>query len=409
MGRRVLSTAPTNTWRATLLRAARRSAQSLRRCSRSTVSHSTLSERKASPSTRLRLPLTVRCGHTRASSHQMSWRVCPVVGLTMAALAACSMAAPNSLAALRISTKDGRSWLVQRCYGSDGTVSDGADVVVAIFAPVSVALPGGHRLNVSTEYPFDDAVHVTLEAGTSTATVPGLWLRISSWSNRTSISSIGREGQSEQFWPSTTSSGALFRIPTSSRRVHSVDVSVRFDFASSLRVVHRTNNAIAVYLGPLLFGLNVCPTLRQTHSYANTSACMKRPCGLRDLLVNRTAPWNYAIEYNGVPAESFKVVRVQRPEGAALIGPGTPPFSLEGATSGVWSLRAWARLVHGWALEPRRRGRDAATLTVAPSQHGRWTDAGEGVCGGGAAAFWARCAARQRVAVLHAWLNGLFC
>jgi hypothetical protein len=64
-------------------------------------------------------------------------------------------------------------------------------VAVSILGPVSATLPGGWAINVSTEYPFDDDVTITLSGLPAGALTAPLVLRIPSWASNATLSVNG--------------------------------------------------------------------------------------------------------------------------------------------------------------------------------------------------------------------------
>ena len=223
--------------------------------------------------------------------------------------------------------------------------SPAGGLAAVAYAPCSLEteLPEGSvGVQVETDYPFSELIHVTIK--TDEPVDFPLDLRVPGWASGAEI----RVGEDAPVRPEP---GSFHRIA----RTWSGSTSVALRFPMALRSERRFNNSIALHRGPLLYSLKIGEHWRLIGG--------EPPHG--DWEVHPTTPWNYGLALDEGDLEQAVQVET-RPVGDS-------PFSPDGAPV---QLRAEGRCIENWGLEknaaappPRSPvATDAAleTLTLIP-------------------------------------------
>jgi len=201
---------------------------------------------------------------------------------------------------------------------------DGGLAAVA-YAPCTVhaeVVGGPIRIELRTDYPFDDILYLTVHVD-QPAVFP-LYLRVPAWTEGAEV----RVGDGD---PMSVEAGTFHRI----RREWKGDTQVILRLPMQVRVQRRYHDSVAIERGPLVYALKVGEEWRLIGG--------EPPHG--DWEVYPTTPWNYALQINLChPEESIRFDR--RPAGDC-------PFSPEGAPVLV---RVMGRRVPGWGLEHNAAG-----------------------------------------------------
>jgi hypothetical protein len=172
------------------------------------------------------------------------------------------------------------------------------------------------RVEVSTDYPFDDLIEITVRAEQPVCFA--LQLRIPAWAEGARLS-VGDVTE-------TVRPGGFHRLERQWQGTTTVSLSLPMP----LRAERRYNGSVALEYGPLVLGLSIGEDWRK----------LRGDLPHADWEVYPTTPWNYALAID--PEEPEASVRVTRQE------VGDCPFSPEGAP-----LRATVkgRRVPAWGLK----------------------------------------------------------
>ena len=181
------------------------------------------------------------------------------------------------------------------------TPDDGLAAVAYAPCELSATLGGAEvKVRVETDYPFRDAVAITVE--TNTPVQFPLWLRIPGWAKSAEVR-VGDGGTQH------AESGTFHTIA----REWNGTTAVALRFPMQVQLERRYNESVAIERGPLIYSLKIgeyWKYLRGEEPHA-------------DWEVFPTTPWNYALVVNtGDPASS--ITFEERPV-------GNLPFSPEGA------------------------------------------------------------------------------
>jgi DUF1680 family protein len=198
-------------------------------------------------------------------------------------------------------------------------------------------------VRVDTDYPFRETLTITVRPE-RTVRFP-LVLRVPGWAEGATVSLAGGAAQPMR-------AGSLHRV----ERQWSGETTLAVRFPMRPRVTTRTNEAVAVERGPLVYSLAIGEAWTRIHE---DKPHRELPHG--DFEVRPTTPWNYGLVLD--PARPEASVRFEeRPVGER-------PFSPEGAgMSAVAKARRLPRwtLAHGWAGEVSRA--DPAWAHAAPRE-----------------------------------------
>ncbi len=215
-------------------------------------------------------------------------------------------------------------------------------VAVSILGPVSARLNDGVSINVTTEYPFDDNVTVTLTGlPAGTLTFP-LYIRIPSWATNATLAVNGGTPVSVG-----AANGTMLRVAWAGAAGPTATVVLATN--PTVRVSAWYNGALAVFRGALLYSLRLDETFEVTGRNAADARAVdyivSQPgCDLSPAAPNCTAPFNVALVIDdfSAPAAGFSFSRT---------GP-TPPVPF---AAGLWGasnleLTATVRTVAAWGL-----------------------------------------------------------
>lgn len=217
-------------------------------------------------------------------------------------------------------------------------------VAVSSLGPVSATLAGGVAVNVSTDYPFDDVVTVTLSGLPAGAAVAyPLYIRVPSWATNATLAVNGRPPVAVG-----GSAGAMLRVAWGAGDVGPGAVAV---LATNpvVRVEPAFNGtALSVHRGALLFALQLEETFVQTDAFPTEPRAVnwvveqpgcdapnKQPCG---------GAWNAALVVSNAsaPGAGFTFSRVG----------GVPAYPFAGGRWGTSNLQLTApvRSVAAWGV-----------------------------------------------------------
>jgi DUF1680 family protein len=201
----------------------------------------------------------------------------------------------------------------------------GGGLAAVAYAPCVVEAEAGGRpirIEVETDYPFEDAVNLVVRAQGS-ARFP-LWLRIPEWVEEAEIN-VGDEA-------SVRAGGGAFHVI---EREWEGDTPIRLNMPARFTARTRYNGGVSLQRGPLTFALNIGEEWRK----------IKGEEPHADWEVHPTTPWNYALELDRDDPE--KSITVER---SAV---GDNPFSPAGAPI---RLRMRGARVPGWKIEHNAAG-----------------------------------------------------
>ncbi|HTU99332.1 MAG TPA: beta-L-arabinofuranosidase domain-containing protein [Luteitalea sp.] len=210
-------------------------------------------------------------------------------------------------------------------------------------------------VTVETDYPFRDAIAVTVEAA-QPVRFP-LWLRVPTWATGGATARAGA-GPTEPMTP-----GTLHRVERdwSGKQV----ITLRLPMRAALTV--RYNEAVSVERGPLVYALKVGEQWTRVNADKP-----HRELPHADYEVRATTPWNYGLVVDdGVEAAvtfSEKPIGAQpfSPDGAGVVataqGRRIPAWKLEAGWAGELSVtqRSWSDPERPLTNEP------AETITLLP-------------------------------------------
>jgi len=197
-------------------------------------------------------------------------------------------------------------------------------------------------INVTTDYPFDDDVTVTLSGLPAGAVAFPLYIRVPSWASNATLSVAGGAPA-----PVGAANGTMLRVAWAGAAGPTATVALATNPA--VRVSAWYNGALAVFRGALLYSLRFDETFEVTARNAvdprAADYVVSSPgCDLSPAAPNCSAPWNVALVVDdaSAPAAGFAFSRT----GA------TPavPFA-----AGLWGasnleLTATVRSVAAWTL-----------------------------------------------------------
>ena len=196
---------------------------------------------------------------------------------------------------------------------------DGGLTAVA-YAPCTVdAETAGSAvtIDVETEYPFDDTIHVTVHAQ-QPARFP-LRLRIPAWAEGAQVRVADGDA-------ALADAGTFHCI----EREWSGSTTVTLRLPMSARIERRYHNSVAIHRGPLVYSLKIGEDWKLVKGEPPSA----------DYEIHPTSPWNYALEINTDNLGQSITFEAQ--------AVGDCPFSPEGAPV---LARVTGRRVPGWSIE----------------------------------------------------------
>ena len=117
--------------------------------------------------------------------------------------------------------------------------------------PVSALLEGGVRINVTTDYPFDDNITAALSGLPAGAVAFPLYIRIPSWATAATLSVNGRPPVSVG-----DQAGSMLRVEWAAGDVGPT-ASVELATNPTVRTEPAFNSSLAVFRGALLYSLRL--------------------------------------------------------------------------------------------------------------------------------------------------------
>jgi len=203
------------------------------------------------------------------------------------------------------------------------TAPDGG-VVIASLGPVSATLPSGVFVNVTTEYPFEDDVTISISnipaGGTS------FYLRVPSWATASTVSVNGGAPVAVG-----AANGTFYKMSLSG-----ASASLAFATNPVIRITTWMNNAAAVLRGGLLYTLALPETVNITANYSQ---------GSHDYAITLegdapNAAWNLAL-----------IVDPAQPEASLTFARTGPVPAVPWSTKGrPVSITGMARVLPNWGL-----------------------------------------------------------
>lgn len=172
-------------------------------------------------------------------------------------------------------------------------------------------------VDVVTNYPFDDRIHLTVRGERGSEFV--LNLRIPAWADAATVQ-VGAET------PTLVASGSVHRIEC----VGSEPAAISLHLASRFRTERRYHDSVAIYRGPLLYALQIGEDWRK----------VKDRRVVDDWELYATTPWNYALAID--PEHPDDALELDRST------VGQHPFAPD---STPVSVHAWGKRVPDWGLE----------------------------------------------------------
>jgi hypothetical protein len=203
--------------------------------------------------------------------------------------------------------------------------SDGG-LVAQAWAPCAIrtAVAGTPvEIEVETDYPFDDAVRITLRPERPVELA--LHLRIPAWAAGATVATSGPSGREEPAKP-----GTLHAL----RRTWAPGESVELHLPMAAHLERRPSGGVALHRGPLLYALRIGEDWRRVAPPADPDL----PYG--DWEVHATTPWSYALVVDEANVGE-RIAFEQRSVGDC-------PFSPEGAPV---VAAAPARRAPEWKIE----------------------------------------------------------
>ncbi len=128
-------------------------------------------------------------------------------------------------------------------------------VAVGAFAPASALLPGGSTIALTTSYPFDDVIFITLNASQA---MP-LHVRIPAWATDAKVLLNGTPQSNVKpgtMWTCTVVTGMT---------------NVTLLLNADIRVESWSGTTASVFAGPLLFSIPLAPNFTVLNSYSFAS------------------------------------------------------------------------------------------------------------------------------------------
>jgi len=178
-------------------------------------------------------------------------------------------------------------------------------------------------VTVSTSYPFEDIVRISVAGVPLDAKIP-FYIRVPSWVSSEAQVNVTNGSSHTISYNVSSFAGGFFQVSLSSgNTLISFDTSPRIIFTTGWH-----NNSASVSRGALVYTLLLNETVAVAHQYPFPQA--------QDLNVTTPSPWNFAILRTGLNFSST---------GAP---PGSLPFS--GGSSNPLRITAWGRRLPSWGI-----------------------------------------------------------
>jgi len=203
--------------------------------------------------------------------------------------------------------------------------SDERGIVATAYAPSTVATKiNGNplKINLETDYPFDDNLKFTLKVE-KPMNIP-LYLRVPSWAEKAKISFENGECV-------VSGAGSFYKL----EREWEGETTFSLRLPMEVRIQRRYHNSVSIERGPLVYSLKIGEDWKLING--------EPPHG--DWEVYPTTPWNYALELNTDNPE--ELIRFEEQE------IGDCPFSPDGAPI---SAKVRGRRIPEWKIEHNAAG-----------------------------------------------------
>lgn len=201
----------------------------------------------------------------------------------------------------------------------------------ALLAPANVSTTLGNNVSVSivteTNYPFDLEIVYTV-----TADGPfDFYVRVPGWAEQENSTTTATAANSTEAGATVTvtvtpdAESGLHKVA----RVSAGTTVVSYKLSTSLRTEARPNSSVAVYYGPLLYGLSISSVNSSTIPYDYTTnaphAKGYAPPESRDWTILNTSPWNYAIDASTLAYQYAGEAAPGKQLANPIWAPGQPP------------------------------------------------------------------------------------
>jgi DUF1680 family protein len=154
-------------------------------------------------------------------------------------------------------------------------------VALSILGPVAASI-NGMNLTVATEYPFGDALDISV---TGAAAGTPLLVRVPGWATNATFALNGAAAQ--PLGPNGTMARIALAGAAGGDAVH-IELNPAI-FVDSVGVLY--NGAVSVHRGALVFGLSLGETVNVTATHE--CPAVDHPL-IADYTINSTTPWNVA-------------------------------------------------------------------------------------------------------------------
>ena len=178
------------------------------------------------------------------------------------------------------------------------TPSDGG-VAVGAYAPLSATTPGGVTVDITTAYPFDDIITVTVSGNNMASTGIPVRLRVPGWASSPDKTLNGK--------PITAANGTMLNtscVPQAGET--SASCTFVLDFKPQIRVEEwgdfaadgsRTQaGPYSIHRGPLLYGLPLGLNFTQTAHYFGPANDTSQSSNDYEVRATNDQSWNVAID-----------------------------------------------------------------------------------------------------------------
>ena len=225
-------------------------------------------------------------------------------------------------------------------------------ICASLYAESSVKIKAGNGAEISikenTDYPFNDAVNLTLAMPKPTQ-FP-LYLRIPAWCRNASATVNGKAIAARP--------GASTYLVISRKWRTGDKVALHLPMETAVKTWTQQHDALSVQYGPLDF------SLKMAENFVKTGGTMEWP----EYAAQTGSKWNYGLLLNRKdPAKSFKVTRKPYNSAANPFTPETVPFSLTAKAKAIPGWQADSDGVVGLLQNsPAATDQPAETITLIP-------------------------------------------
>ena len=204
-------------------------------------------------------------------------------------------------------------------------------LILTGFAPATVRT-AGIVVNISSNYPFDDATPIRIEAYTEDAPA-FVDIRVPGWCTQATLQHVSCNRSSPSHQVTALNNGTEHRLDLE----RGVGICVLLHLPMAVRIEQRLHGAVAVYRGPLLYSLPLNFTARTVDSYYP-------PHGVDEsLTLQPGASWRWSLHLPNGPQTKLSFTRRVEP----LRTPGEEPALpwSEAASQARGSIRVSVRSI----------------------------------------------------------------